>query len=57
MSNIGAFELTSRSKTIRSYASTFTPTCRPRGWRSGLERWPRKRKVGCSNPSRDRPKS
>ena len=21
-------------------------------WRSGLERWPHKRKVGCSNPSR-----
>ena len=29
----------------------------PRRWRSGLERSPRKRKVGCSNPSRDRPKS
>ena len=26
-------------------------------WRSGLERSPRKRKVGCSNPNRDRPKS
>ena len=23
----------------------------------GLERWSRKRKVGCSNPSRNRPKS
>ena len=29
----------------------------PRRWRSGLERWPRQRKVGCSNPSRDKPKS
>ena len=29
----------------------------PRRWRSGLERSPRKRKVGCSNPSRDRPGS
>ena len=28
----------------------------PRRWRSGLERSPRKRKVVCSNPSRDRPK-
>ena len=26
-------------------------------WCSGLERWPRKQKVGCSNPSRNRPKS
>ena len=30
---------------------------RPPLWRSGLERSPRKRKFGCSNPSRDRPKS
>ena len=29
----------------------------PRRWRSGLERSPRKRKVGCSNPGRKRPKS
>ena len=29
----------------------------PRRWRSRLERSPRKRKFGCSNPSRDRPKS
>ena len=29
----------------------------PRRWRSGLERSPRKRKVRCSNPSRDRTKS
>ena len=28
-----------------------------RRWRSGLERWPRKQKVWCSNPGRDRPKS
>ena len=28
-----------------------------RQWRSGLERWPRKRKVRCSNPSHDRPHS
>ena len=28
-----------------------------RRWRSGLERWPRKQKVGCSNSGRDRPKS
>ena len=26
-------------------------------WHSGLERWPRKRKVGFSNPCRVRPKS
>ena len=30
---------------------------RPRRWRSGLQRSPRKRKDGCSNPSRDRHKS
>ena len=29
----------------------------PRWWHSGLERLPRKQKVGCSNLSRDRPKS
>ena len=29
----------------------------PRPWRSGLERWSCQLKVGCSNPSRDRPKS
>ena len=29
----------------------------PWRWHSGLERSTRKRKVGCSNPSRDRPKS
>ena len=32
----------------------------PRRWHSGhsgLEPWPRKQKVGCSNPGRDRPKS
>ena len=29
----------------------------PQRWRSGLEHSPRKRKVGCSNPSRHRPKS
>ena len=29
----------------------------PQRWRGGLERWFRKRKVWCSNPSRDRPKS
>ena len=29
----------------------------PRRWRSGLERSPLKRKVGCSNPSFNRPKS
>ena len=28
----------------------------PQRWRSRLERLPRKRKVGCLNPSRDRPK-
>ena len=26
-------------------------------WRGGLERWPRKRLVGCLNPNRDRTKS
>ena len=30
---------------------------KPRRWRSLLERLLRKRKVGCSNPSRYRPKS
>ena len=35
--------------------SSFVP---PRQWRSRLERyWPRKRKVGCLNPSHDRPMS
>ena len=29
----------------------------PHRLRTGLGRWPRKRKVGCSNPSRDRPKA
>ena len=29
----------------------------PRRWRRGLERWHSKRKVGCSNLSRDKPKS
>ena len=29
----------------------------PRRWHSGLKRSPRKLKVGCSNPSSDRPKS
>ena len=29
----------------------------PQRWRSGIERWPRKRKIGCLNPSRDRQKS
>ena len=29
----------------------------PRWWRSGLERSPRKRKVGCTNPSCVRPKT
>ena len=29
----------------------------PRRWWSGLERSPRKRKVGCSNPCRNRPNS
>ena len=29
----------------------------PRRWRSGLEHWFRKRIVGCSNPSCDRPMS
>ena len=29
----------------------------PRRWRSGLDRSHRMRKVGCSNPNRDRPKS
>ena len=29
---------------------------KPRWWRSGLECLPRKQKVGCSNPSRYRPK-
>ena len=28
----------------------------PRRWRSGLEHWSRKQIVGCSDPSRDRPK-
>ena len=28
----------------------------PRRWRNGLERSPRKRMLGCSNPIRDRPK-
>ena len=28
---------------------------KPRRWRSRFERSPRKRKVGCSNPSRERP--
>ena len=32
-------------------------TDEPRRQRSGLELWPRKLKVGCSNPSRDIPKS
>ena len=36
----------------------FVPnTAKPRRWRSGLERSPRKRKIGCSNPSSDKPKS
>ena len=26
----------------------------PRPWRSGIERSPRKQKIGCSNPSRDK---
>ena len=30
---------------------------KPRRWRSGLKRSPRKWKFGCSNPSRDSPKS
>ena len=34
-----------------------TPSVMPQWWRSGLERSTRKRKVGCLNPSRDRPKS
>ena len=35
--------------------SLFVP---PRRWRSRLERyWPRKRKVGCLNPSHDKPMS
>ena len=29
----------------------------PRRWRRGLERWHSKRKVGCDNLSRDKPKS
>ena len=29
----------------------------PRRWHSGLKRSLRKRKVGCSNPTHDRPKS
>ena len=29
----------------------------PLRWRGGYERWARKRKVGCSNPSRHRSKS
>ena len=32
-------------------------TSEPTRWRSQLERSPRMRKVGCSNPSHDRPKS
>ena len=38
-------------------AQLILPIQGQRWWRSGLERWPRKRKVGCSNLSRDRPKS
>ena len=33
------------------------PYCILQRWRSGLERLPRKQKVGWSDPSRDRPKS
>ena len=29
----------------------------PRRWRSGKDRWPHKRTVGCSNDGRDRLKS
>ena len=34
---------------------TLFVTYQPQLWRSGLERSLRKRKVGCSNPSHDRP--
>ena len=37
--------------------ATVSTNQEPRRRRSGLERSPRKRKVGCSNPSHDRPKS
>ena len=39
--------------------NTFRTLCyfMPWLWRSRLERWSSKRKVGCSNPSRDEPKS
>ena len=41
------------------YRRVYESSPEPRRWRSGLERSPLKRKVaiGCSNPSRDRPKS
>ena len=49
-----SWEFITLRKTIRKY---FIYISRPRRWQSGLEYWPRKRKVGCSNPSCDRPKS
>ena len=36
---------------------TINKLMQPRRWRSGLERWPGKRNVLCSNPSRKKPKS
>ena len=41
----------------QSFFISNVKTALPRRWRSGPERSPRKRKVGCSNPSRDRPES
>ena len=38
-------------------AQCFYKKIKPRRWHSNVERLPRKQKVGCSNSSRDRPKS
>ena len=43
-----------RSK-VKVKLQVFVQIMSPRRWRSGLECHPRKRKVGCSNPIRDRP--
>ena len=37
--------------------TNYVPYYSPRWWLSGLERSPLKRKIGCSNASRDRLKS
>ena len=39
---------------IRCY-STNSIFCQPQKWRNWLEHYPRMQKVGCANPSRDRP--